>query len=94
MEKNMEIIEKILKEKVRPILNEHRGDIKIISYKSNILTIKLIGSCSGCSEATATTEHIVKKIILEENIGVLDVILDTGVSDDLMDMARQLLSKK
>lgn len=94
MTNDLKKIEEILEEKVRPILNEHRGNIQIVSFKSKILTIKLIGSCSGCSEATATTEHIVKKIILSEDLGVEDVILDTGVSENLMDMARKLLSKK
>ena len=87
-------IEKIISEKIRPSIQEHGGDIEIVSLQDEILKIKLLGSCIGCSYAQTTTIDNVKKIIISENIGVKDVILETGVSEDLIEMAKKLLTKK
>lgn len=87
-------IEKIISDKVRPSIKEHGGDIEVLSIQDGILKIKLLGSCIGCSHATSTTSEFVKKIILLEDIGVKDVVLETGVSEDLIEMAKKLLAKK
>ncbi len=87
-------IEKIITEKIKPAIQEHGGDIKIISFKEGILNIKLLGSCVGCSYAKSTTLENIKKVIFLENLGVKDIILETGVSEDLIEMARKLLAKK
>jgi Fe-S cluster biogenesis protein NfuA len=87
-------IEKIISEQIRPAIQEHGGDIEIGSLQDGILKIKLLGSCVGCSYAKTTTVENVKKIILLEDLGVKDVILETGVSEDLIEMARKLLAKK
>lgn len=87
-------IEKIISEKIRPSIKEHGGDIEIASLQDGILKIKLLGSCVGCSYARTTTEENVKKIIILEDIGVKDVILETGISEDLIEMAKKLLAKK
>lgn len=90
----LERVEKIISEKIRPSIREHGGDIEIVSIQDGILKIKLLGSCIGCQHARFTTEEIVKKIILSENIGIKDVVLETGVSEDLIEMAKKLLAKK
>ena len=87
-------VETIISEKIRPSIREHGGDIKIVSLQDGILKIKLLGSCIGCSHASSTTKENVKKIIILENIGVKDVVLETGVSEDLIEMAKKLLAKK
>jgi len=87
-------IEKIIADKIRPSINEHGGDIKVVSIQDGILKIKLLGSCIGCSQANSTTSEFVKKIIFSEDIGVKDVVLETGVSEDLIEMAKKLLAKK
>ena len=87
-------IEKIISDKVRPSIREHGGDIEIISVQDEILKIKLLGSCVGCYHASSTTSDFVKKIILLEDVGVKDVVLESGVSDDLIEMAKKLLAKK
>lgn len=87
-------IEEIISEKIRPSIKEHGGDIEIVSLQDGILKIKLLGSCIGCQHAMFTTEEVVKKIILSEDIGVRDVILETGVSEDLLEMAKKLLAEK
>ncbi|MCS5422148.1 MULTISPECIES: NifU family protein [Psychrilyobacter] len=87
-------VEKIISEKIRPSIKEHGGDISVVSVQDEILKIKLLGNCIGCHHARFTTEELVKKIILLEDIGIKDVVLETGVSEDLIEMAKKLLAKK
>ena len=87
-------LETIISEKIRPSIREHGGDIEIVSLQDGILKIKLLGSCIGCAHASSSTKESVKKIIISEDIGIKDVILETGVSEDLLEMARKLLAKK
>lgn len=87
-------VEKIISEKIRPSIKEHGGDIEVISVQDEILKIKLLGNCIGCYHASSTTSDFVKKIVLLEDIGIKDVVLETGVSEDLIEMAKKLLAKK
>ena len=87
-------VEKIISDKIRPAIKEHGGDIAVVSVQDEILKIKLLGNCIGCHHARFTTEELVKKIILLEDIGIKDVVLETGVSEDLIEMAKKLLAKK
>lgn len=90
----LERVENIISEKIRPSINDHGGDIRVISLQDRILKIKLLGSCIGCSNANSTTKDFVKKIILSEDIDIEDVVLETGVSEDLIEMAKKLLAQK
>lgn len=36
-------------ESIRPFLNKDGGDIELIDVKENIVYVKLLGNCSGCS---------------------------------------------
>ena len=74
-------VEKIISEKIRPSIKEHDGDIEIVSIQDGILKIKLLGSCIGCYHASSITSDFVKKIIILENIGIKDVVLETGAID-------------
>ena len=89
-----ERLEKVLKEKVDPVLESHFGGIMLTGYEDGIAYVKLTGSCSTCPSAQYTIEDVVKQIVMEEIPEVQDVILDTSVSEDLMDMARKLLNKE
>ena len=89
-----EKIKKVLKEKVDPLLASHFGGVVLTGFEDDIAYVKLTGSCSTCPSAQYTIEDVVKGILLEEIPEVKDVILDTSVSSDLMDMARKLLGKE
>ena len=52
------------------------------------------GSCASCPSAQSTIEEVVKGIVMENVQGVKDVVLDTSVSEDLLDMARMILRKE
>lgn len=87
-------IEKVLEEKVNPVLASHFGGAVLVGFENDIAYVKLTGACSSCPSAQYTIEDVVKNIVLEELPQIKDVILDTSVSEDLLDMARKILNKE
>jgi len=88
-----EEIKKVLKEKVDPVLAAHYGGAVLTGYQDNIVKVKLTGACASCPSAQYTIEDVIREIVLENCRDVKDVVLDTSVSEDLLDMARKLLKK-
>lgn len=89
-----EQIKKVLKEKVDPVLAAHYGGAVLTGYDDGVAMVKLTGSCASCPSAQSTIEEVVKGIVMENVKGVKDVVLDTSVSEDLLDMARMILRKE
>ena len=87
-----EQIEKVLKEKVDPVLAQHYGGAILTGLSEDkVVKVKLTGACASCPSAQYTIEDIVKAIVMEEIPEVQDVVLDTSVSEDLIDMAKKIL---
>lgn len=59
---------------IKPYLNSDGGDIEFISYKDNIVYIKLHGACSMCGYRDDTISDFVLRTIKEEVPEVKDVI--------------------
>ena len=89
----IERLNKIIEEKINPILGEHLGGLILSSYEDGVATVKFTGNCRTCYAAEETLKNVVEDIIFEEAPEVKEVCLDNSVSDELMDFARQLLSK-
>ena len=89
-----EKIRQILKEHVDPVLAEHFGGSSLTKYEDGVAYVKLTGACAQCPSAQETLESVVKNFVMGGVPEVKDVVLDTSVSDELMDMARQILSGK
>ena len=89
-----EKIRKVLEEKVDPLLASHFGGVVLTAFENGIAYVKLTGSCSTCPSAQYTIEDVVRGIVLEEIPEVENVVLDTSVSSDLLDMARKILKKE
>jgi len=87
-------IQKVLNEKVNPLLEEHYGGANLVEFKDGIAKVRLTGACSTCPSAQNTIEDVVKQIVMAECEGVEDVILDTSIGEDLLDMARKILNKE
>ncbi|WP_409015442.1 NifU family protein [Anaerostipes caccae] len=85
-------IEKVLEEDVRPYLLEHEGNVRISEYKEGILKVRLTGQCSGCPSAALTTEELIAEAVKKKISEVKDVVLVNEVSDDLIEMAKKLMS--
>ena len=85
-------IQRILEEDVRPALMAHQGDVELISYESQVVKVKLHGKCSGCPSAYLTTEELIAAKIKEKMPEVKDVVLVQEVNPELLDFARRILN--
>jgi Fe/S biogenesis protein NfuA len=90
----MEKIERLLDERVRPALAMHRGDIRVESYNDGILRVRLLGQCNNCPSALDTTEELVAAELQAAMPEIKQVVLVTGVSDELLEQARALLRSR
>ncbi len=84
-------IERVIQEKIRPVLAEHGGDISLVSLEDGIVRAKLLGKCSGCPSAMITTEEVIKKEIMEAVPQVRDVLIVQETSPELLAFAKKLL---
>lgn len=89
-----EKIKKILREQVDPVLIAHFGGSSLSRYEDGIAYVRLTGACAQCPSAQDTLETIVKDFVMGGCPEVEDVVLDTSVSEDLLDMARKILNKE
>ena len=87
-----EQIKKVLKDKVDPVLAAHYGGAVLTKLEDGVAYVKLTGACASCPSAQQTIEEVVRDVVMENVEGVQDVILDTSVSEDLLDMARKILN--
>ena len=83
-----EKIRKIIEEQINPVLGEHSGGAVLTDFQDGV---RLTGACSSCPSAQMTTEDIVKEVLMEEIPELVDVKLDTSVSDELIDFAKKLM---
>lgn len=84
-------IEEAVETKVRPYLNQHKGDLRIISLQDNCLTIGLTGACKGCPSAQSTMEEVVKTALA----GLVDEVrVEDTIDQELLDFAKSILKKK
>ena len=87
-------IEKVLDEKVRPDLALHGGNIRVTGLEEGILSVRLLGQCSNCPSAMYTMESLVREVLMEAFPKLSEVELVSGVSDDLISQARQILRER
>lgn len=89
-----EEIERVLDEKVRPELRQHGGNISVDRFEDGVLHVRLTGACSGCPSADLTMEQIVNEELKAAISEIKQVALVTGVSDEMLDMARSILAQR
>ena len=84
-------IEGVLDTYVRPSLASHQGNVVVVDYTDKVLRIRLTGKCSGCPSAQLTTEELISATVKEHIPEIEDVILVSGVSDELIAQAKAIL---
>jgi Fe-S cluster biogenesis protein NfuA len=50
---------------VRPYLKSHEGDVSIVGVADGVVTLRLQGTCDGCSSSEATVKLAVERAILQ-----------------------------
>lgn len=91
---SIEEIEKVLDERVRPDLSLHGGNIQVEKIEDGVLHVRMLGHCSGCPSAELTMENLVNTELTEAFPELKQVVLVTGVSDDLISQAREILGRR
>lgn len=59
-------IEEILDRTIRPALQGDGGDLQIVSFENNVLTVHYQGACGSCPSATMGTLKAIEGILKEE----------------------------
>lgn len=67
-------------EAVRPYLHEHAGEVEVLAVQHGIVTVRLLGACSGCTSAAETLRHGVEEALREGLTGfvAMEVAADDG----------------
>lgn len=94
MDEKMLEIEKVLDEYVRPKLAEHEGNVSVAEFRDGIVYVRLTGHCSGCPSAKYTLESLIEEELVDKCEGVTAVKLQEEVSQELLDLAKAILSGK
>lgn len=87
-----ERINYIIEKRVRPYLRSHHGNIVIKDFSDGTLTVELLGQCSTCPSNALATKDFIEKAICQAVPEVKRLELYQPVSQELLDMARKILS--
>ena len=87
-------VRQILKEEIEPQLNDHFGGAELTEITDDgVAYIKMTGACGTCPAAEDELQGTFGSIITERCPRITAVKLDRRVSEDILDFARQILSK-
>ena len=50
-------------EKIRPALMADGGDVQFVDVKDGVVTVRLLGACSGCPMSTMTLKNGIEREI-------------------------------
>ena len=84
-------LEEIINTHIRPLLQDHGGDVVIREVRGKDVRVALLGNCKGCPAAQITIEQTVQRILVEkmgDQIG--KVILVNEIDPSILDFARHL----
>lgn len=89
-------IEKVLTEHIKPKLHLHLGDIEILEFVEgkNQLILRLTGQCSVCPSSVYTIENTIKYHLKTKVEGIGDIIVETGLSDEMVKLAKKYLKSR
>jgi len=62
----LSLIKEIISNRIRPVIQEDGGDIKLVNFDENsgIVRISLKGSCSNCPSSTITLKNGIEKMLM------------------------------
>lgn len=90
----MEKVQKIIEEKVVPLLSKHNGGIELIDITTDgYVKVRLTGACSTCPGAQQTMSEVIETAIKEECPEIKGVVPVFQVSNELIDTALQFIRR-
>lgn len=60
---------------VRPYLHEHGGEVEVLTVEHGVVTVRLLGACSGCTSASQTLRHGVEEALREGLAGFVSMVV-------------------
>ena len=87
-------IQAVLDERVRPLLRAHNGDVEITAIEEGrVVRLRLLGACASCMGAEQTVNDVIVASLREACPAAGEVIVETGVSRELIDEALRFLKR-
>ncbi|MFK7872234.1 MAG: NifU family protein [Oligoflexales bacterium] len=71
----MHELDAILERTLRPSLQADGGDVEIMGYENNILTVRYQGACGGCPSSMTATLDAMKQILRDETSRAIEVVV-------------------
>lgn len=59
---------------IRPSLQADGGDLQLVDVNDGVVTVRLLGMCSGCPMATMTLQQGIERKLKEKVPGVTKVV--------------------
>ncbi|BDE89195.1 hypothetical protein CE91St42_36530 [Oscillospiraceae bacterium] len=73
------------------MLRSHGGEVRLDGYADGVVSVELLGACSGCPSADLSTRGMIEDILRAEVPEVTSVELTQAVDPELLAFARKLL---
>ena len=73
------------------MLREHGGAARLLDCADGVVSVELLGACSGCPSADLSTRGFIEDTLRAELPEVERVELMNAVSPELLEMARAIL---
>lgn len=89
-----EQVEQVLANRVRPMLQSHGGEVRLVDVKNGTVLLELQGACAGCPSADLSTRGFIEDTLKAAIPGLNAVELDQTVSDELLSFARKILNSE
>ena len=67
-------IEKLFDEKIRPALAQHGGNVEVVDIDNDVLFVKLVGGCQGCSSSKATLKGGIEQVVKKNFPEIIDIV--------------------
>lgn len=71
----IEKIKNVIKDEINPFLSMHSGHCELVDYDDGVVSLKLLGGCSGCPSSKITLFNGIMPILKEKLPEIKDVIL-------------------
>ncbi|MCD4780983.1 MAG: NifU family protein [Candidatus Omnitrophica bacterium] len=69
-------INAILNETIRPALQMHGGDLQVLALKDNVLSIHYQGACGSCPSAASGTLNAIRNILIDQYRPDIEVVMN------------------
>lgn len=94
METTKERVARVIAGRVRPAMAAHGGDIELVDVGADgVVTVRLMGACASCLGAADTLSALVAAEIRAACPEVVDVVADSGVSEEMIREALELIRR-